>query len=557
MATTAAMNNATMAGHEDRHPKGLYVLFATEMWERFSFYSMLALFTLYLQDPTDGFGWTAEKATTVYSWYLAFVYLSPLVGGFIADRGLGYRRSVMIGGFFFMAGHLLLAFPTVTAVYAALTCLVIGNGFFKPNVSTMVGNLYPEGSHLKDRAYNIFYMGINIGAFIAPLVAEFVKQNFGVHPAFAVAAGGMLISVSILWYFKKHVMAADLRAQEVLRSKQVGDAAAVTVDAPPSEASQQKGAVNRIDSVSDQKRVIALIVIFAIVIVFWMVFHQNGSTLTYWADDNTAWDVTGTISNAINPFWIITLTFPLVWFWKWLDRRGKEPATPTKMAMGMFLTALSFFILYFAAKSGEGQTPTADQLANGSFRVTERTITNLRAQGLPEDVLTRLGATAVPKDIIARLRMEQITEDVLTRLQTEVRDKKITGEAKVMEAVRPVIGPEQVEKYRTQILNESYLFRVSPMWLILAYAVISLGELMLSPMGLSLVSKVAPVRMRGLLMGGWFVATAIGNKLTAIGVYWTYWNQSSFFVILGGMAFVMAIVLLVLLRPLKKAMPGV
>ena len=541
------MNNATtIAGHEDRHPKGLYVLFATEMWERFSFYSMLALFTLYLQDPTDGFGWTAEKATTVYSWYLAFVYLSPLVGGFIADRGLGYRRSVMIGGFFFMVGHLLLAFPTITAVYAALTCLVIGNGFFKPNVSTMVGNLYPEGSHLKDRAYNIFYMGINIGAFIAPLVAEFVKQTFGVHPAFAVAAGGMLISVSILWYFKKHVMAADLRAQEVLRSKQAGDAAAVTVDAPPSEASQQKGAVNRIDSVSDKKRVIALIVIFAIVIVFWMVFHQNGSTLTYWADDNTAWDVTGTISNAINPFWIITLTFPLVWFWKWLDRRGQEPATPTKMAMGMFLTALSFFILYFAAKSGEGQAPTAEQLNAGSFRVTDRSLENMQAQGVPADVIERIKAAKDEKGKFV----------VLDKKFSKSEDGAMTGQQNLQAALTKTLGPDAA-RYEPAIMQQGFIFRVSPLWLILAYAVISLGELMLSPMGLSLVSKVAPVRMRGLLMGGWFVATAIGNKLTAIGVYWTYWNQSSFFIILGGMAFVMAIVLLVLLRPLKKAMPGV
>ncbi len=540
------MNNAALAGHEDKHPKGLYVLFATEMWERFSFYSMLALFTLYLQDPTDGFGWTAEKATTVYSWYLAFVYLSPLVGGFIADRGLGYRRSVMIGGFFFMVGHLLLAFPTVTAVYAALTFLVVGNGFFKPNVSTMVGNLYPEGSHLKDRAYNIFYMGINIGAFIAPLVAEFVKQKFGVHPAFAVAAGGMLISVSILWYFKEHVKAADLRAQEVLRSKQVADAAAVTVDAPPSETSQQKGAVNRIDSVSDKKRVIALIVIFAIVIVFWMVFHQNGSTLTYWADDNTAWDVTGTISNAINPFWIITLTFPLVWFWKWLDSKGKEPATPTKMAMGMFLTALSFFILYFAAKSGEGQMPNAEQLNAGSFRVTERSLENLQAQGMPADVVGRIRAAKDEKGKFV----------VLDKKFSKSEDGAMTGQQNLQAALGKVLGPETA-RYEPAIMQNGYIFRVSPMWLILAYAVISLGELMLSPMGLSLVSKVAPVRMRGLLMGGWFVATAIGNKLTAIGVYWTYWNQSSFFVILGGMAFVMAIVLLVLLRPLKKAMPGV
>ncbi|MGI9107200.1 MAG: peptide MFS transporter [Pyrinomonadaceae bacterium] len=546
MATTAALNHATIAGHEDKHPKGLYVLFATEMWERFSFYSMLALFTLYLQDPTDGFGWTAEKATTVYSWYLAFVYLSPLVGGFIADRGLGYRRSVMIGGFFFMAGHLLLAFPSVAAVYAALTCLVVGNGFFKPNVSTMVGNLYPEGSHLKDRAYNIFYMGINIGAFIAPLIAEFVKQTFGVHPAFAVAAGGMLISVSILWYFQSHVKAADERAQEVLRSRQAGDAAAVTVDAPPSEASQQKGPVNRIDSVSDKKRVIALIVIFAIVIVFWMVFHQNGSTLTYWADDNTAWDVSGTISNAINPFWIITLTFPLVWFWKWLDRKGKEPATPTKMAMGMFLTALSFFILYFAAKSGEGQMPTAEQLNAGSFRVTERSLENLGAQGMPADVIARIKAAKDEKGKFV----------VLDKKFSKSEDGATTGQQGLQASLTKILGPDAV-RYEPAIMQQGFIFRVSPLWLILAYAVISLGELMLSPMGLSLVSKVAPVRMRGLLMGGWFVATAIGNKLTAIGVYWTYWNQSSFFVILGGMAFVMAIVLLVLLRPLKKAMPGV
>src|SRR5215210_8495694 len=199
--TMTATRTDTIAGH----PKGLYALFATEMWERFSFYSMLALFTLYLRDPVQGFGWTATEATGLYANYLMFVYASPLVGGFIADKLTGYRKAVMIGGLFFIAGHLLLSFRSLTAVYAALTCLVIGNGFFKPNVSTMVGNLYSEGSHLKDRAYNIFYMGINIGAFIAPLVAGWVRARFGFHPAFAVAAGGMVISVWILWQFKRHI----------------------------------------------------------------------------------------------------------------------------------------------------------------------------------------------------------------------------------------------------------------------------------------------------------------------------------------------------------------
>src|SRR5688572_10751577 len=210
-ANAGTLNNATAVSHTEGHPRGLYVLFATEMWERFSFYSMLALFILYLRDPTEGFGWTASEATSLYSNYLMFVYASPLIGGLIADKITGYRKAVMIGGFFFMAGHGLLSIPALWAVYAALTCLVIGNGFFKPNVSTMVGNLYPEGSHLKDRAYNIFYMGINLGAFAAPIIMEIVKTTINVHVAFAVAAFGMVLSVGILWYFKQHVIHTDLK----------------------------------------------------------------------------------------------------------------------------------------------------------------------------------------------------------------------------------------------------------------------------------------------------------------------------------------------------------
>jgi len=455
MKTVSTDVAAHSGGSSQKHPKGLYVLFATEMWERFSFYSMLALFTLYMRDPNQGFGWSTEDATSLYSNYLMFVYASPLIGGWIADKKLGYRKSVMLGGVFFMIGHLMLSFPYMWAVYVALTCLVIGNGLFKPNVSTMVGNLYPEGSHLKDRAYNIFYMGINIGAFLGPVVMEIVKQKWGYHPAFAVAAFGMLISIWCLWQFKNYVEDPNRNPNA---PKIISDPHADIVDQP-----ELTTKVNPIDTVPEWKRITALIVIFAIVIVFWMVFHQNGSTLTYWADENTDWNVTGTISNAINPFWIITLTFPLVWFWHQLDKRGKEPSTPLKMAIGMTLTGLSFFILYFGAKIGEAS---------------------------------------------------------------------VTG-------------------------DNVYAFKVSPVWIISSYAVVSLGELMLSPMGLSLVSKVAPIRMRGLMMGGWFVATAIGNKLTAIGIYWDRWLHSTFFAVLGAMALVMAVVLFLLLKPLKKAMPGV
>ena len=552
MATANSMSRPAVA-HMDKHPKGLYVLFATEMWERFSFYSMLALFTLYLQNPDEGFGWSAERATSLYANYLMFVYASPLIGGWLADKKLGYRKAVMLGGFFFMAGHGLLSIRSMTAVYAALTCLVIGNGLFKPNVSTMVGNLYPEGSHLKDRAYNIFYMGINIGAFLAPVVMEIVKQSWGNHPAFAVAAFGMVISVGILWKFKRYV---EEPKKGALLEEPTGDVAPVSVDAPPEGVSHQgtdegertpttpggmfaKGSAaasadraSVMDAVPESRRVFALIVIFAIVIVFWMVFHQNGSTLTYFADDNTDWNVSGTISNAINPFWVVTLTFPLVFLWRFLDRRGKEPATPTKMAIGMTLTGLSFFILFVAAKQGEAMVPTESQYATSNFRVTERTLNNMRAEGVPEDVVGKIAA------------------------RTEVINEKYEGADKLLADLTPTLGP-QAEQYKPQLLRHSFLFRVSPFWLILAYAVVTLGELMLSPMGLSLVSKVAPIRMRGLLMGGWFVATAIGNKLTMIGVYWDKWFQSSFFAILGACALFMAVVLILLLKPLKKAMPGV
>ncbi len=476
----------------EKHPRGLIVLFLTEMWERFSFYSMIAMFVLYMRDPRDGFGWSMHDATLLFSNYLMFVYASPFIGGMLADWKLGYRRAVLIGGVFFMAGHLLLAFRSLEAVYAALTCLVIGNGFFKPNVSTMVGNLYPEGSPLKERAYNIFYMGINIGAWLAPIVAEFVKGWFGFHVAFAVAAFGMLISVSILWIFRQLVVVRARLDSEALHAGLGGDSAGekwkmpptktittdrqATTDAPPSSqdttatsppapAPKWAGGPQPIlmEDVPEWKRIGALLVIFLVVIIFWMVFNQGGSTITDWGDKNTDWKVSGIISNAINPFWVITLTFPLIWFWGWLRTMGLEPSTPTKMAIGMVLTGVAFLFLYAAARNGEALTTS----------------------------------------------------------------------------------------------DKPYDFRVSPLWLIGAYAVLTLGELMLSPMGLALVSKVAPRRLRGVMMGGWFVATAIGGKLSMIGVYWEEWLHSSFFIVMAALALGMSVVLFVLIIPLKKAMPGV
>ena len=232
MATIAA---DISGAHSGGHPKGLYALFATEMWERFSFYSMLALFTLYLRDPAQGFGWTAAEATGLYANYLMFVYASPLIGGFIADRFTGYRKAVMIGGVFFMLGHGLLSIP-LSGGLSRVTCWLSETASLN-RTSRRWSAIFTRRSHVKDRAYNIFYMGINIGAWAAPIVMEIVKAYFGFHVAFAVAAFGMLISVGILWYFKNIVedpnaLAARQKARAD-RANQAADTAATAVDAPP------------------------------------------------------------------------------------------------------------------------------------------------------------------------------------------------------------------------------------------------------------------------------------------------------------------------------------
>jgi proton-dependent oligopeptide transporter, POT family len=287
-------------------------------------------------------------------------------------------------------------------------------------------------------------MGINIGAFLAPLVAEAVQRRLGFRTAFTGAGFGMILSLLIFGSFRKWVEAKG----------SVADRSAAAVSG--FGGSMQEIVV---DNVPESKRIMALVAIFAIVIVFWMLFHQNTLTLIYFANDHTDWsaigEVSGVLSVSINPFWVVTLTFPLIGFWEWLDRKGKQPSTPAKMAIGMSLIACAFYLMSLASLSGG---------------------------------------------------------------------------------------------------NEG---RVSPMWLISAYAIVSLGELMLSPMGLSLVSKVAPVRMRGIMMGGWFVATAIGNKLTAIGAYWSVWSHSAFFAILATLALAMSILLWALLKPLKRTMPGI
>jgi POT family proton-dependent oligopeptide transporter len=507
------MTNATA----ERHPRGLFILFGTEMWERFSFYTVNAMLTLYLRDAVQGFSFSNAHAASVASTYNMFIYFTPLIGGFIADRWLGFRRAITIGGLAFMAGHALLAVPNNYNVFLiALACLIIGNGFFKPNVSSMVGNLYREGSHLKDKAYLIFYMGINVGAFVAPLVANFIQPRWGFHPAFFMGAIGMMISLAVFWSNQRHVRHADRIRGRTTEAK----AAAVTEDLPP--VNDESRLMN---AIPEWRRIMALIVVFLIVIVFWMVFHQNSISLTFWANDHSR-KLPGILSNAINPLYIILLSLPLAGFWTWLDKRGMEPSTPAKMMVGMLLTGLSFVILFFAARSGGFTRPV--------FKVVKSDGAQTWVAISPEARL-HLHITAAP-----------------VKLDEKTAAWPVSGASNVKEGEYV-----RLESHSDDAIHVAPVTRVSALWLILAYGVLSLGELMLSPMGLSLVSKVAPFRMRGLMMGGWFAATAIGNKLTGVARYWDLWSHANFFIILASMALLMAVVLFVLLRPLKRAMPGV
>lgn len=413
-----------------RHPKGLPVLFFTEMWERFSFYCMLAILALYMKASPEegGLGFSIFKTGQIFGLYTGIVYFTPLLGGMIADRWFGIRRTIVAGGLFMMAGHFLLAFRPLPFFFGGLTCMVIGNGLFKPNISTLLGNLYRESPEKRDDGYNIFYMGINLGAFISPLVAAGLRSldvMHGWHYAFASAGVGMIFSMIIFLSFQKHVRAGDLRTSE----------SADMIREIPLTPTQTR------------RRIQALLIIFAVVIFFWMAFDQNGLTLTYWAENATITTWNPEIFQSANPLFILAFTPLIVIFWNFMRSRRKEPSTASKLGLGMLLTAVAYLIMAFAG------------LAGGD-----------------------------------------------------------TG-------------------------------KVSMAWLISSYAVITLGELCLSPMGLSLVSKLAPARNRGLLMGGWFTASAIGNYLAGLtGAFWDQMPHSTFFFILVGTSVFAFFILAGLLR---------
>ena len=411
------------------HPPGLYVLFFTEMWERYSFYSMMAILSLYMNEALH---FDIAHVGRVYGLYTAGVYFLPLVGGLLADRLLGFNRAIIIGGVLMMFGHIALGIELMPFFYSGLGLLACGSGLLKPNVSTIVGNLYRSRPELRDQGFNIFYVGINLGAFVSPLTVSWLRTNYGWSVAFMSAAVAMLFSLVTFIGFNRHVAEA-----------------ATKVDKTSTEA-------RTIAPAEARSRVITLLAVFTISTAFWLAFYQIFYTFTFWARDNTATTMAPERFQVFEPLGVIVLSPVLVAVWMWLQRRNAEPSTPVKMLLGVVLCAGAFGMLGYAGTIGGD-----------------------------------------------------------------------TG-------------------------------RVSPLWLIAANIIIALGEIALSPMGLSLVNSIAPPRSRGLLMGGWFASLALGGYLSGYsGAYWDRMPHSRFFamvaVILAGTAIPLSLMTPQIKRTIRRA----
>ena len=428
------------------HPKGLYLLFATEMWERFSYYGMRALLILYLTKSyiDGGLGFTEESATLIYGFFTGFVYFTPLIGGWLADRYLGQRRSITIGGILMMLGQFCLAARQDTLfLYAGLLLLIIGNGFFKPNISTLVGRLYEENDTRRDAGFIIFYMGINIGAFFSPLITGYLAVRYGYTYGFLAAGIGMLIGIVIY-------MSLGGRMLKDIRKKM------------PRQTDKSLSEIPLTDEEKDRTWVIFVIVIFCT--IFFAGFEQAGSSMNLYTDKfinrqignftiPTEW------FQSLNPLMIVMLAPFFSSMWMFLSRHGKEPSIPVKMGLGMILLGVGFFILTAAAiQRGDSADETVK--ANLSF-------------------------------------------------------------------------------------------------LIFAYFFHTVGELCLSPIGLSMITKLAPVKLASLLMGVWLMTSFFANIIGGfIASYVSSIGAMTIFAGIAAISIIFGIILIMLNRRLVEKSHG-
>ena len=529
-----------------KHPKALYLLFFAEMWERFSFYGMKALLMVFM---VTQFKYEDKKANLILGSYLALVYALPMVGGMLADKYLGYRKAVIWGGIVMVLGHFILAIPSELSFYIGLGCIIVGNGFFKPNISTLLGNVYStdEHKHMKDDGYNIFYMGINIGAFICNFFGAALQIMLGWGFAFLAAGVGMFIGVIIFIIGTKHYKAFDVKKE--VSADDMPFSQIVLLILVPSVIAGILGWMipsNIFGSDStdafilacvpvvyfysslyfkakpeEKKPIGALLAIFAVVILFWAVFKQNGSALTTWADRYTNRQVTGTQENVFNA---LKQAKPLVYK---LDSTEKYDAYfRLQKVDGNVIKEINYPV-YF-------RNQAKDQLP------TEGSTISVWA--------TNLSQSINPGWVILLTPLVVAFFAFLRR-----RKKEPTTPTKI--ALGLIIsGLSALVMYAAVQAGHNGTEKVSAWWLIASYGVVTIGELCLSPMGLSIVSKLSPPRITALMMGGWFLSTSIGNKLSGVlaSMWDGYEDKGNFFLVNFSLLVIAFLFMLFILKWLNK-----
>ena len=534
-----------------KHPKGLPVLFFTEMWERFGFYLMLGIFFLYMIDTqTGGLGLTRAEAADIYGTYIALVYLTPFLGGLLADRILGYRKSIFIGGTLFALGYIGLAIPGYTAFYISLLFIIVGNGFFKPNISTLLGNLYndPKYKDLKDSGYNIFYMGINIGAFVCNFIAAYLRNYYGWGYAFAAAGIGMFIG--LLWFMagQKHVKEADIR--KPTQKEDMSLPRIFSVILLPAAITGTIGwfipdnlfGSDSTDafifacipilsfyfslwfraSKEDKAPIGALLSIFFVVIIFWAIFHQNGSALTIWAESYTDRKLPVAAESIAGTFGLVQKVDTEISEVPKLDSYGRAVLDEDgKIIMEM------------------GSHPY---------------LFNLPKEQWPEEgkdlklLSTEIFQSINPFFVVLLTPIVVGFFGFLRRRKKEPSTPAKIGWGLFITALSTLVMVAAV------VYSDNGMIKSSAMWLVGTYMIITVGELFLSPMGLSLVSKLSPVRLTSLMMGGWFLSTSVGNKLSGVisGLWDSIDNKIYFFLINFAGAMIAAIAIFLMIKWLRR-----
>lgn len=319
------------------HPKGLYILFFTELWERFSFYGMRAILVLYLTAETTaknpGLGWDNASALELYGWYGMLVYMMSIPGGLLADRWLGQKKSVLLGGLLIIIGQFVLAIETITAFYTGLALIISGVGALKPNISTMVGGLYKRGDIRRDAGFTIFYIGINIGAFSAPLLVGYYGEVVDWQLGFSLAGFGMILGQIVYVFGQKHLQG-------------IGDSMTST----PENAALMKKPLTKIE----KDRTIVLLLSFLIMIVFWGAYEQAGGFMNLYAKQTVdrvvfGYEIPASFLQSLHAFYVIILGAPMAAFWLWWKRKGKESSAIYKMAIGTIVMGFGFMALMGAA----------------------------------------------------------------------------------------------------------------------------------------------------------------------------------------------------------------